>query len=633
MNNNNRPWQHFKHEMQEGDLNWRVMLFGAMICAIATAAAPYITLKLGMGVDLSYGGMFLAAALLGRQAGRNHRQLAIQLNLIQTMVNVATGVAFMVVILAAFFYIQNVFKRDIGFNPQWWQISIWLLVSANLGVFMGAIPRRMLLDDTTLPWPTGQAVKSVAETLTDPSASETTKHRRNMLSVSTSVTGFIVFLKESLGVIPAFAGKASVGVALSLEMASIGLGMLAPLAVGLSGLLGVWCIYTFGETVAQLVALRGTSAENWDVCRELIGKGEVTDFLTTSCGDATKYLNAPSHFKWVVQWMMWPATAMMVTASLTSVVLPLIRNAYEKHRNPQATRTEQPSLADEVIPWSWIWCGITICVIALLWLQDAWFSMPWKQVLVAVAIQPILILAGVRVLGITGQGPVSLMANATQFVFGLFWPGHIQQNLNAAHIAADPQASAEATTVSFWVARRLGGRFRTLIIAQILVLPIAAVLVPLVFNLMEKTYGIGTDPGQLSAPTGLKIASLAMVMENGAAALPRGAMIASLIAATLGVILELLLAFRKSDGSQRFGWLPIPSAFGFALILPPPLMISMAIGGVISAIWRKFSTSVTGSYQLFGAPIAAGLIAGEAIVGAILIPVLGVLLELLKPYL
>lgn len=619
----------------KSELNWRLILLGAFISAIAAAATPYVVLKLGMSVDLTYGGMFLAAALLGRHI--KGKELAIELNIIQTMINVVSGVGFMCVILAAFFYIQVVFGRNIGFNPAWWQIFLWLLVSANLGVFMGALPRRMILDDKTLPWPTGQAVQSVAQTLTDPSAGETTKRRRDVLTVSTAVAGFLTFLKDGFGVITPIVGKASIGMMFGLELAAIGLGMLIPLAVGLSGLLGVWFISTFGETVGQLVALSGTTPEHWNMCRELIGKGEVTDFLTANCGKAVEYLKAPSHFKYIVQWMMWPATAMMITAALTSVIIPLVRNALKRRQMQPGEVQVETSSADESIPRSWVVVGITASVLALIWLQDAWFSMPWQQVLLAVAIQPILIIAGVRVLGLTGQGPVSLMANATQFLFGLIWPAHIQQNLNAAHIAADPQASSEATIQSFWVARRIGGRFRTLITAQLIMIPIGAILLPIVFNLLEHTYGIGPNPGQLSAPTGLKIASLAIVMEKGLSALPHGALMASIIAALLGVILELLLAvnIRDAQGNerQRFGWVPIPSMFGFALILPPILMLALALGSVISAAWRKFSPKEDGSYALFGAPLAAGLIAGEAIVGAILIPVLGVVLELLKPYL
>ncbi len=455
----------------------------------------------------------------------------------------------------------------------------------------------------------------------------------------------MTFLKDGLGVITPMVGNAGLKVMLGLELAGIGLGMLVPLSVGLSGLLGAWCINTFGETVAGLGALGGTAPEHLARCGELVrtfgglgdaDKAGATAFLTAHCGDAAKFVASPKHFQWVVMWFMWPATAMMITAALTSVIVPLIRNALER-RGKAATPSVALDHENELIPRSWILVGITVSVIALVWLQDAWFSMPWKQVLLAVAIQPILIVAGVRVLGLTGQGPVSLMANATQFLFGLIWPAHIRNNLQAAHIAADPQASGEQTIGSFWIARRLGGRFRTLIVAQLIMIPIGALLLPPVFNLLRHTYGIGLGEGQLSAPTGLKIASLAIVMEKGLSALPPGALTASIVAAILGVVLELLIAVRRrnADGTttQRFGWVLVPSAFGFALILPPILMIALAMGSVISAAWRHFSTAKEGSYELYAAPFASGLVAGEAVVGAVLIPLLGTLLELLKPYL
>lgn len=608
---------------------WPLLLLGTFLCALAAAATPYVVLKLGMSVDLSYAGMFLASVVLAKKAV-DRKDLAIQLNILQTMINAVSGVGFMCVILAAFHYIQGVFGRDIGFDPTWWQIAIWVFVSANLGVFMGALPRQMLLNDASLPWPAAKAVLSVADTLSDPSATQATQKRRHVLTVSTAVAGFLTFLRDAFGLIPAIVANPLLAMSMGLELAGIGLGMLIPLSVGLSGLIGVWGISTFGERVAQRVVLTGVDPGNLLQCQTLIAGGEVTDFLTQNCGKAAEYLGAGSHFKYVVQWFMWPATAMMIAAALTSVIVPLIRN-WMTRKN--ATGSPIQTQADESVPRSWIWGGIAVCTALLVWLQSAWFTMPWEQVLFAVALQPILIIAGARVLGITGTGPVSLMANATQFLFGLIWPAHIQQNLNAAHVSADPQASSESTISAFWVARRLGGSFRVLILAQLMVVGIGALILPLVFNLLVKTYGVGLEPGQLSAPTGLKIASLAMVMEKGIAALPSGALEASIIAIVLGVGVEFLLSLRTkaADGNdiQRFPWLPVPAAVGFALILPPTITIALAVGSVISAAWRAFSPGEDGSYGRFAAPMAAGLIAGEAMVGAILIPVLVLLTQFL----
>lgn len=622
------------------ELNWRVLLLGIILCALAAAATPYVTLKLGQSVDLTLGGMFLAAFLLGK---RYHgRDLAIQLNIIQAMIGLVSGIAFMVVILAAFYYIQTVFDRDIGFNPTFWQMFVWLLVSANLGIFMGILPRQAILKDRTLPWPGSKATLSIAQTLTDPKATETTKLRRDVLTICTAVAGFLTFLRDSLGVITPIVGNAALNMSLGLEMAALGIGMLVPLAVGLSGLLGTWVISLFGEKVATYSALSGVSSVNFDVCltkmdsiANLAGtdKTAAFDFLTNNCGKAVDFIQSTSHFKYVVQWMMWPATAMMIAAAVTSVIIPVVKN-FLNRKNISLHEEKNISLADETVPAWWTISGITISVVLLVWLTSTWFDMPWTQVLLAVAIQPILIVAGLRVLGITGSGPVSLMANATQFLFGLLWPAQIRSNLSAAYISANPQASSENIVPSFWVAQRLGGRFKTLIIAQLIVIPIGALLTPLVFQMLQQTYGVGLNPGQLSAPTGLKIATLAIVMEKGLGYLPYGALNASIIAIFVGILFELLLAVRKPDGNgnllSRFWWIPIPAAFGFALILPPSLNIAIAIGSVTAAVWRKFSPKVNGAYDLFAAPLASGLIAGEAMVGSILLPVVALLMELVK---
>lgn len=615
------------------ELHWRLLLLGGLVSLLAAAATPYVTLKLGQSVDLTMGGMFLAAFVLGRHA--QGRELAIQLNLVQAMISVVSGIAFMVVILAAFYYIQA--ERDIGFHPTQLQMFLWLLVSANLGVFMGIVPRRAVLRDRALPWPASQATLAVARTLTDPVASEDTARRRTVLTVTTGAAGFLTFLRDGLGVITPVVGNAALHISLGLEFAAIGIGMLVPLSVGLSSLLGTWLVHAFGEKAATYAALAGVSEAQLPTCVELVGKVTQLDgaakatamqTLTASCGHAAEFVQAPSHFKYMVQWMMWPATAMMLAAALTSVVVPMVRNALAAK---QAVADDFDSLADEEVPAWWAPTGIAVSVALLVAMTHTWFGVPVLEVLLAVAIQPLLIVAGLRVLGVTGSGPVSLMANATQFLFGLVWPAQIRSNLAAAYISANPQSASENVVPSFWVAQRLGGRFRSLILVQLFVIPIGALVTPAVFHVLEKTYGIGLNPGQLSAPTGLKIAALAKVMEKGLDHLPHGALQASVVAILIGVVFELLLAARRRDGDgqlvSRFWWVPIPAALGFALILPGSLNLGIALGSVVSAVWAKLSPGEHGSFARYGAPLASGLVAGEAMIGAILLPALAILLQ------
>jgi uncharacterized oligopeptide transporter (OPT) family protein len=621
---------------RENELNLRTVLLGCLLCAVAAAATPYVTLKLGQSVDLTMGGMFLAAFALGKKM--KGRELAVQLNLIQSMIGMVSGIAFMVVILAAFFYIRALTGRDIGFHPTSLQMFLWLVVSANLGVFMGILPRTSILKDRKLPWPTSRATLAIAQTLTDPSANESTRARRDVLTTTTGVAGFLTFLRDGLGVITPIVGNAALNLSLGLELAALGLGMLVPLSVGLSGLLGTYLVATFGESVARYSALSGVPEGDLARCLTSLdslgglsgAEREATlAFLTRSCGKAVEFSNAHSHFKYVVQWMMWPATAMMIAAAVTSVLIPVVRSVMSREQVDEGAPFE--SQADETIPTWWTVTGIVGSVTLLVWLTTTWFNMPWMEVLLAVAIQPLLIVAGLRVLGITGSGPVSLMANATQFLFGVLWPAQIRANLTAAYISASPQASSENVVPAFWVAQRLGGRFRTLVLAQLIVIPIGALLTPIVFNVLQHTYGIGLNPGQLSAPTGLKIATLAIAMERGLGYLPHGALLASKVGIVLGVVFELLLSVHRKDGTgSRFWFVPIPAALGFALILPPSLNIAIALGAVIAAVWRKISPGEDGHFERYAAPLASGMIAGEAVVGSILMPALAMLLELLR---
>lgn len=616
------------------DFNWKVMIIAFFLCALASAATPYVTLKLGQSVDLTIAGMFLVAYLFAHKI--NSKELAIQLNITQAMIGMVSSIAFMVVILSAFYYIKVMFNRDVNFDLSTLQMFLWLVVSANLGIFMGVLPRSTILKDKSLPWPSSRATLVVAKTLSDPEAGAINKKKRSVLMLSTAGAGFLTFLRDGFGVIQPVVGNPSLNIALSAEFAAFGIGMLVPLSVGLSGLLGTWIMATFGDTVAKYAALSGVSSDNFKTCLDMLNnyssmaqpqQTKALEFLTSTCGKASEYVNTTSHFKLVVQWMMWPATAMMIAAALTSIAIPVIKHliSHKKIKEEEGFK----SIADEHIPNWWTWTGVFVSVILLVWMTSEWFEMPWTEVMLAVAIQPILIIAGLRVLGITGYGPVSLMANATQFLFGLIWPSQLKSNLTAAYISANPQATSENIVPSFWVAQRLGGRFRTLILAQLLAVPIGALLTPIMFNILEKTYGIGLNPGQLAAPTGLKIATLAVVMEKGLSYLPYGALKASIWAIFIGVFFEVLLSFKKKDAHgnevQRFWWVPIPAALGFALILPASLNIGIALGSMFAFVWRKLSPEEGKSFDLYATPLASGLIAGEAMVGSLLIPLLTVI--------
>jgi uncharacterized oligopeptide transporter (OPT) family protein len=141
------------------------------------------------------------------------------------------------------------------------------------------------------------------------------------------------------------------------------------------------------------------------------------------------------------------------------------------------------------------------------------------------------------------------------------------------------------------------------------------------YPLLVNHYGLGGTG--LAAPTGLKMANMAVLLTKGLSALPGGALVASVVAAAAGIIITV---FEARGG--RFRWLPSPAALGFGLILPGLLTVPLAIGGVLGWIWSKRSP---GTYDRYRFTLVAGLVAGDALISGVVVPILASLGVPLSP--
>jgi uncharacterized oligopeptide transporter (OPT) family protein len=83
-----------------------------------------------------------------------------------------------------------------------------------------------------------------------------------------------------------------------------------------------------------------------------------------------------------------------------------------------------------------------------------------------------------------------------------------------------------------------------------------------------------------------------------------------------GVVLTLIKHFWK------LRWVPSATGFGFGLILPGTLIIPVALGGVCGWVWEKTNRP---SYDRYVVTVASGLIAGEALLGGLVMPVVNAL--------
>jgi uncharacterized oligopeptide transporter (OPT) family protein len=573
--------------MEKKELTPISLLGGIGIALILGMSYPFVVLKLGIGPDLSMVSAFLGAIFLNVVAAKNRGQNRWQNNVIQTMSGSASATAFMCVIMAAFSYLSSNWGKDVGFNPQWWQILLWLTCSGSIGVLFIARFRKFFLDNPRMIFAGGVASAVVIQTLDSPK--DSTAEEAKNVSLKTRTLGsfgvigaLVAIFRDGFSWLGEFTLSKGFRVGIGFDALSFGTGMLIPVNVGISYILGALILWLGGDTVIRYASM--------DVAK--LGQ-----------------------YRAAMLWFMWPATAFMITATITSLLINIYKN--RKKAAVKKAEVETTSAAEKDIPLSVTIWGTVILGALLAVIQYVNFDVSPIKTITAIIFQLVLILAGVWALGETNFGPVSLMANAVQFLFGLIWRHDIKGNLIAAGMAGDGNSQAEQTIQTFKTGRILGSTPWALTVAQLIGVVIGAMSVAIMFPLLVQKYGIGGS-GTLSAPTGLKLANVAVLINEGLNAFPRGALMASVIALIAGVVIEFMREIKVKDFSIFF-WLPSASAVGFGLILPPSISIMLGIGAIFSYAWSSYSKD---SFDRYHTTVAAGLVVGEAVIAGLVLPVL-----------
>lgn len=156
----------------------------------------------------------------------------------------------------------------------------------------------------------------------------------------------------------------------------------------------------------------------------------------------------------------------------------------------------------------------------------------------------------------------------------------------------------------------IGSKPRYLTYAQLMAAPIGAAAVAWMYPLLRDTYGIGGDG--LSSPISVRVANFAQFLTQGESAMGQYATGAAIVFAVLGIAMAVL------EGTPWRKYVPSPTAVGIGMVVPGFVVFSMVLGGVVQWLWEKRNKQVATRYS---APLASGLIAGEAIV-AVVIPLL-----------
>lgn len=577
---------------------------GAMlVSAIIAFSYPFVVLKLGIGPNASVLSAFIGAAVLGVVAHRTRGANSLQNNLIQTAGTSAASTAFMCVILAACGYLDANPMAHTHLHPGGFRLWLWLTLASLIGIVIAALLRPRFLSDPTMRFVDGQVAATTIKTLdgTDDKA----KSGLRVLGVGALVGSVLAFARDGLGKLALTFIYRPLNIGIEWSLLSFGSGLLLPWQMGIWMLVGVGIVRFVGPIIvshaAETVILNGVTPDHVEACRMYLHGVTLNPEALAPCGQMAAYLHG-RHAPVFLMWAMWPATAAMIISEFTKIAIAASKTA-SPVSDEQSMAVDEPSSTRK----HWIAIGLLTLVLAIV--QKSTFNMPIWMTFVGVTFGFPIVLVGVRVLGQTNIGPVSVMANTLQAVFRLFSP-LVGFNLITAGTAGCINSQGEGTMQDYKTGQILGSNPRALFLMQSLGALIGALGVTVMYPILVARYPLGEG---LAAPTGLKLANMAMLLGRGIDAFPPGALLWSLIAAGIAVVCALLSTRSKSV------FIPNVTALGIALILPGFLTIPMACGALAGGLWQKLSPQ---SYEEKAMVLASGFVGGEALIGGLVLPIL-----------
>jgi uncharacterized oligopeptide transporter (OPT) family protein len=553
----------------------RAVIAGMVVAAIMGAAYPYVVLKLGFGPNVSVVAAFLGFLALGIIFRSFNRW---ENNIVQTAGTSAAQTAFMCFILAAFDMLSDSPAIDYEFRPSEFESFLWLAAASILGLLLAVPLRRHYVVDEKLRYPDGMAAAQTIIVLD--SRGPEARNPAIALAVGTVMSGVLLFLTLEWGgrLVPeiVFATMfgltwAAAGGGFGVSLLNIGSGMIIGPRITLSMVLGA--------ILSSIVAPHF-----------LMGQGIITE---------------PDRGT-ILRWVMWPGTAMIICAGLTSLAL--------KWRTLARTfsRMSRGAVDAEEFPLRWVAIGSVLAIFALIGIQIWAFGLAWWMPLLAVALSIPLMLVGLRVLGETNWGPISQLTTLMQAIFAGVSPGNITVNIATSGTTGTIAVQSEAIMQDYKAGHIIGSKPRYLTYAQLMAAPIGAAAVAWMYPILRDTYGIGD--GKLSSPISVRVAGFAEFLSQGGSVMAQYAGEAAILFAVLGILLALL--------EKRFPLLPSPTGLGIGMMVPGFVVFAMFIGAwIVLPVWRRIHPR---SAEQSSIALASGLIAGEALV-AVVIPLLVVL--------
>lgn len=580
------------------ELTVRALLSGLIVGSLIGASNVCIGLKIGWTFGASITAAIISFAIFKAFIGVLSRPYTAKENLITATAGSAAGTmasagGFVACIPALELYLKE--TAGPGHDLTYFQLVIWAIAVAFLGVFFAIPLRKQMVVKEKLRYPTGTAAAETIKAMYSSGVEAMKKAKLLFYAAIFAAVVKILFSIKPIGLehFSDFSlddiGLVGVGI-MGIPLASLRMGIsLSPMMLGAGILIGPkvgWSLFA-GSILA------------WG-----IGAPMLVDLGIVVPENPNNVYHA------AFRWLLWPGVALMVAAGFASLALQYktIANTFGSFkkllqgRKVEAVQDEEEDAPDP-FPIKWWAVGMVAATTLTTVLAKLYFGIPVWMGILAVILSFLIASIAVRATGETDINPVGAMGKITQVVYGGLDPGKIPTNLMAAGITAAGASQSGDLMHDLKAGYMLKVSIRKQVIAQIIGVVMGVFTAAAVYRLLTAAYTIPGD--QFSGPAVMAWHAMAQLLAEGIKSLPAHAM----TAATIGAIIGFAMPFiAKIKGVGK--WLPSPIALGIAFMVTPYSSLSMWLGAVITSYYNKKNPA---GVEAYGASLASGLIAGEGL--------------------
>jgi uncharacterized oligopeptide transporter (OPT) family protein len=624
-------------------LTFRAAASGFVLGGVLSATNLYVGAKTGWSLGVGVTSVILAFALFRAfsRIGVAHPFTILENNAVQS---VATAAGYMTAPLISSLTAFMVMTEQV---LPWWQIFLWNVVTSVLGVLIAFPMKRRFVNDEQQPFPEGRACAVVLDSLY-PDAPPGGSGERIVAAPDARA--------RWLGDLKAKALFGAAGVAALIEFFKLeayqkliqhkGLGVAEDSVIRIPEQLFGWFYALAEKNKWSVPSILGTDVRQLGINPVLdltmFGAGGLTGRRVANSLMLGAILNFGILAPWMISigeidpkpdgsfgrahllntWCLWWGVAIMVTGSLTSLfakpelLINAVRGAFgKKEAGPDPVR-------DIELPLWVSYVGVPIFSAISVYLNWAWFGINPLLGFLAVPLIIVLTLIAANATGLTSTTPTGSLSKITQFTFGALDSANPATNLITAGMTSEVASNASNLLMDIKPGYMLGAKPRQQAIGHVIGVISGGIASTFLFFPLFLPHYDATKPladqvmtKKFPMPSVDIWRGVAKLIADGAAHLPTSAMIAMGVAATAGVVFEVLK-------KRTHGKFPLSAvAVGLGVVIPVDSTLMMWAGATFFG-WmeRRYKQRDPnglghGLWVESVEPIAAGIVAGAALTG------------------